>query len=280
MKVRHLFTYHVSPGRLYAIPPAPHNVMLDLTGRCDRHCLFCYVPSNERVLRDPPTASLVNLVKKLGHWGVQEILYLGGEPTIHPGLREILEAGAEMGILQRLVTHGGPVDLPLARQLAQVKAEVGVSLHGTSPDLHNVLAGVPGAFRARLGWARVLVNAGVSSYVAFSPTRMNGTELLDLASFLRGRYGEGVRFMNVNRLLPYGYAAQDVHNVLLDEDGWWRVMSYIGQLVLSGYHIRVESVPRCWIRKRAEIDGLSDRQIEGDSSFPTSMLYGDRTTCF
>jgi len=66
--------------------------------------------------------------------------------------------------------------------------------------------------------------------------------LADLARFLRVRYGEAVHFIDVNRLLPFGEAAQDKAQVVLDADGWWNALKIVGELVSSGWTVR-ESFP-------------------------------------
>ena len=70
MKTKHLFTHDVRPGRLYQIPDAPDNVMLDLTWRCDHKCAFCYNPIEYRKNGDPPGETSKNIIRALAGWGV------------------------------------------------------------------------------------------------------------------------------------------------------------------------------------------------------------------
>jgi len=259
MKTRHLFTHDVRPGRLYRISEAPDNVMLDLTRRCNLHCAFCYNPVEDRDRGDPPTATVETILRALANWGVREVLYLGGEPTLHADFEPLLELGATLGLSQRIVTNGGRIDRRRARRLAEWDVEVGVSLHGAAPDVHDHLTGSPGAFARALRGLNALITSGTGVFVQYSPTRLDESGLKALAALLHQRYGAAIRFIDVNRLLPYGQGRSNEKDVFLDEDGWWAVLRAVGQLVCAGWKVRVESVPRCWIRHRATTDKL-DRE--------------------
>ena len=262
MKTRHLFTHEVRPGRLYRISEAPDNVMLDLTWRCDLHCAFCYNAVDDRHRGDPPAETLEAILSILADWGVREVLYLGGEPTLHPDFEPLLELGVFLGLCQRMVTNGGRIDGRCARRLAQWDVEVGVSLHGAEPAVHDRLTGSPGSFARSLRGLDSLVEAGAGVFVQYSPTRVDRSGIEAVAGLIHGRYGKAIRFIDVNRLLPYGRGGSSGKEVFLDEDGWWAVLCAVGKLAAAGWKVKVESVPRCWIRSRAEADGLDEATLD------------------
>lgn len=262
MKTRHLQTGDVRPGRLFRIPDAPDNVMFDLTWACNQRCVFCYNPREQRRRSHPSPDTAHAIVRKLVEWGVREVLYLGGEPTLHPDFRGVIELGTSLGLVQRIVTNGSRVDEQLAGFLAANNVEAGVSLHGTRPEIHDRLTAREGAFERATCAIDDLLSAGVGTFVQYSPTRLDGEGLPALASMLRERYRMGIRFIDVNRLLPYGEGADAERSCVVDEDGWWRVFLDVADLVLDGWRVRVESVPRCWIRNRAKSDGLDESSVD------------------
>ncbi len=256
MRARHLFTHDVRPGRLYRVPDCPDNVMLDVTWRCNLRCAFCYNPADGVRRGHPEAATLEAILRVLAGWGVQEVLYLGGEPTLHPGFDRLLELGAQLGLSQRVVTNGLRLAADRARRLRGWGVEVGVSLHGAQAEVHDRLTGARGSFARALRGLDALAAAGVAAFVQYSPTRVDREGLPALAALLGSRYGDAVRFLDVNRLLPYGEGARQGEEVFLDEDGWWGVLRAAGRLARAGGAVRVESVPRCWVRSRAAGDGL------------------------
>ncbi len=262
MKVRHLFTHDVRPGRLFRIPEVPDNVMVDLTWACNHRCAFCYNPAEDHRRGYPPAATIEAVLRALANWGVREVLYLGGEPTLHPDFEELLELGATLGLCQRMVTNGSRIDVRRAERLARWNVEVGISLHGSDADVHDRLAGSRNAFRKALQSLDALVAAGAPAFAQYSPTRLDDGGIEALAAFLGLRYGSSIRFLDVNRLLPYGEGGRGGREVLLDDDGWWTTLRGVGNLVRAGWKVWVESVPRCWIRDRAAADGLDDATVE------------------
>lgn len=263
MKTQHLFTHDVRPGHLFRIPDCPDNVMLDLTWRCNYQCSFCYNPAENRRQGDPPWEVTEAILRKLALWGVREILYLGGEPLLHSRFDDVVRLGADLGLIQRVVTNGSLISEERARLLAALRVEVGVSLHSADAAIHNCLTGARNAFAKTLQGLDYLVAAGVGTFVQYSPTRLDPNGLEYLAAFLTDRYPKAIRFIDVNRLLPFGEGAVDRDNVVPDADRWWEVLRSVGRLVLSGWSVRVESFPHCWVRERASADQLSDVGTEG-----------------
>jgi molybdenum cofactor biosynthesis enzyme MoaA len=261
MKGDRLFTCDVRPGHLFRIPDCPDNVMLDLTWRCNYRCSFCYNPSAVRTRADPPFEVTAAILRGLAAWGVREVLYLGGEPMLHARFNAVIELGAALRLSQRVVTNGSVIDEARARVLALHGVEVGVSLHSADRNVHDRLTGEPqGWEKATAGLSR-LIDHGVRCFVQYSPSRLERRGLVKLSRFLRSRYGDGVRCIDVNRLLPFGEAADDRAEVVLRAEGWWDVMKMAGEVVSSGWTIRVESVPHCWVRERARNDGLAAESV-------------------
>lgn len=262
MKTKHLFTYDIRPGHLFHIPDCPDNVMFDLTWKCNYRCSFCYNPRENCTLGHPPWEITKAILHKLAEWGVREVLYLGGEPMLHPKFDAVIELSAQLGLSQRVVTNASRINKARAQLLAANDVEVGVSLHSADASVHNALSGTRRGFQRTTKALALLSDAGVGSFVQYSPTRLDPGGLKHLADFLREHYGNGIRFIDVNRLLPFGEAAQDKGQTVLDADGWWNVLKIVGELVSSGWTVRVESVPHCWVCDRAEIEGLPTEIIE------------------
>jgi MoaA/NifB/PqqE/SkfB family radical SAM enzyme len=262
MKTKHLFTYDIRPGHLFHISGCPDNVMFDLTWKCNYRCSFCYISHEDRNLGHPPWEVTEAILHKLAKWGVREVLYLGGEPMLYPKFDAVIKLGSRLGLSQRVVTNASRINPARANLLAAHNVEVGVSLHSANASVHNHLTGTRQGFQKATKALGLLIDAGARSFVQYSPTRLDPGGLKKLADFLHGHYGEAVHFIDVNRLLPFGEAAHDKAQVLLDSDGWWDVLKIVGELVSSGWTVRVESVPHCWVRERAASEGLRNEIVE------------------
>jgi MoaA/NifB/PqqE/SkfB family radical SAM enzyme len=236
--------------------------MLDLTWRCNQKCAFCYNPTEYNEHSDPSGETLREIIGALAAWGVREILYLGGEPMLHPDFDSLLELGAALGLKQRVVTNGSRLGEHRAQLLAEFSAEVGISLHSAKQDIHDRLTGSRGSFSRAMRSLDALALAGVDVFVQYSPTRLDVEGLDPLATMLSHRHGGLVRFIDVNRLLPYGEGSREGRKLVLDEDGWWNVLQTMGRLASEGLEMRVESVPHCWVLKCANSSGLGQAVVD------------------
>ena len=87
---------------------APIYIDMGITQTCNVACKFCYymVPEN-RTSHIIPTEALIEFLKCSAGMGVKAIGFLGdGEPTLHPGVYDAVEAGAEFGLDMAIATSG------------------------------------------------------------------------------------------------------------------------------------------------------------------------------
>lgn len=84
----------------------PISVELHLTDRCNLNCEWC----TDKKLRNNKATLDLELIKKLFHeFGSQRTgvtLEGGGEPTLHPHFRKIVEAGKEANVDMGLISNG------------------------------------------------------------------------------------------------------------------------------------------------------------------------------
>src|SRR3954452_14155828 len=126
-----------------------HSADLYINTRCNFGCQTCflgdaYFERNLNMGADDVTA--------IGGWllrdGVPDVAVLGGEPTLHPQLLEILSSLREAGIAQlRLITNGTPrARRLLAGPLDDLVDLTYVSLDGATAEVNDALRG-SGTFR-------------------------------------------------------------------------------------------------------------------------------------
>ena len=77
-------------------------ISADITHRCNMMCSNCYLPN--RTIPDIDLARMYDLLDRLPHRC--EIRLLGGEPTLHPKLPEIIHKVRELGHRPVVLTNG------------------------------------------------------------------------------------------------------------------------------------------------------------------------------
>lgn len=122
---------------------------LQVTGTlCNLACLHCFIscgPNND----SHPFMSLEQCLQTLEEskaYGVKEYYFTGGEPFMHPDIREIIEATLELGPLS-ILTNGILIDEELAAWLGETarasrySLDIRVSLDGTTPEENDAIRG-------------------------------------------------------------------------------------------------------------------------------------------
>src|SRR5690606_18063622 len=115
---------------------------LQVTGTlCNLACLHCFIscgPKNHN--HEMMTLEAVRDAILWGQEnGVKEFYFTGGEPFMHPQIREMIEAALEVGPLS-ILTNGLLIDEEMAAWLGQAfrksrySLDLRVSLDGTTPE--------------------------------------------------------------------------------------------------------------------------------------------------
>jgi len=265
MKLTHIFTNEITPGRIFEIPEQPVNVMLDVTNYCNNRCRFCYNPDSKFYKNDTPKSDkLEKIVTILGDTGTKEILYLGGEPFSGHTIEKLLEIGSKFGMFQRAVSNGSYFkDVGTCLRLKKKGLdEVGISFHSSSSHIHDEIAGREGAFKDAVTGLECCIKAEISIFVQYSPNTLNtANDILVLAEFLDKRFQGKIRFFDINRLLPLGMGKTD-NNIFLEGDQWFQLLTTATRLDELGYEVHAELTPFCWLSYMAEEHSVSSNILE------------------
>lgn len=179
----------------------PESVCFRVTRFCNARCSFCLAPPDGE---HPSTELLASRVDWMLENGVRVVHFCGGEPTIHPGLAQLVEQVHTRGGKTRLTTNGIVLPPKLLATLRRFHSDVKVSLHGDR-DFHNEIVGRRDAFDSAVGNLRRLVAAGIRTSV--QTTVVSGQEwVVDWA--VRFCCQNGVRRLNILPFIPRGSGYQ------------------------------------------------------------------------
>lgn len=141
---------------------------LEITEACNGACKYCYrylAEGPQPPANDELTLKEIEAVIRLAHWkhGLRRLCILGGEPLI-PRIRQkylgVLDVCNELGIRHVTFTNGLNLTEDTAKALRDHGASVCVKLNGMTPDVHDGLVGVPGAFRRAMDGFTHLLSQG------------------------------------------------------------------------------------------------------------------------
>lgn len=199
--------------------PLPKSFVIELTRRCNNHCLYCYMsegPLNQDSDRqrtgEMTTLEVMDIIAKLcDEAPVESVALSGGEPLLREDLPEILSFIRNRGIPPVLITNG----TLLTRE--RVAATAGdatfeITLLSHRQEVHDRLAGRRGAWSAAVeGMANVRHVRGnfVAVFVATKLNYMDVGKTTELAialganGLMYNRINLGAHNIRyVDRLLP------------------------------------------------------------------------------
>lgn len=127
---------------------APRVLQVAITNVCNKSCAFCYRPM------DAESAwtfdDLMALARVADRWGVLELAFGGGEPTVFPRFAELVRAvWTETGLCPSFTTNGSRLTPALLRSLRGSYGQIQLSIYDDD-DYHAVID-LLAAERARFG---------------------------------------------------------------------------------------------------------------------------------
>jgi len=149
-----------------------------------------------------PTEELLGWVGRLhDHLQLKTVRITGGEPTIHPGLHQIVSGLLAMGVPDIRMTTNGHRMRQLAESLAGSLTSVNISLDAISSDVFAKMSRGREA-RPTLDGIVAAVEAGIPTKLNCVVLRgMNDDEIIPVARFARS-LGVTVRFLEVMSMGP------------------------------------------------------------------------------
>jgi MoaA/NifB/PqqE/SkfB family radical SAM enzyme len=149
------------PASLYS--PAPRQVSIALTNRCDLACAYCYAPKSRDQLRyDVVTRWLAELDAN----GALGVGFGGGEPTLYPDFVKLCQhAARETRLSVSFTTHGHHIDEALAEGLRDNVHFIRVSMDGVGATYEEIRGRSFRELRARLNLVRSISRFGINIVV-------------------------------------------------------------------------------------------------------------------
>jgi MoaA/NifB/PqqE/SkfB family radical SAM enzyme len=121
-------------GEELVIPKYPLTVTLQITRKCNLHCIYCSEPE---YISDPSLEQIKKMLKNLQ--GVNRIIISGGEPTLRTDLITILEICRKNFDIVALASNGINIDSEMAKKLSCVNY-VDVTIDGPR-EIHDKIRG-------------------------------------------------------------------------------------------------------------------------------------------
>ena len=137
--------------------PRPYNLIAELTYRCPLRCVYCSNPLDYASVKDALDGEAWRgVLREAAALGCVHVGLTGGEPTLHPGLEEIVAGAAEASLYPHLVTAGTARATAMLDGLARAGLRsVQLSVQDATAEASDAIAGVA-AFEEKLAFAEAV----------------------------------------------------------------------------------------------------------------------------
>ncbi|MCH5148384.1 MAG: radical SAM protein [Clostridiales bacterium] len=177
----------------------PISIQLELTYACNNACGFCYNnldgTGNQKTV---PYDRLKIILADMREYGVFSINFNGGEPLLYTKFFDLAQLCSELGFDIHFNTNATLIDEKTAVRIAQLFPAVCSSLHGATPEKHDLVVGRTGAFAQAVAGIKHLVANNVYVAVNVTVTKQNQD---DIGAILQLLSSLGVGTLLLSRVL-------------------------------------------------------------------------------
>ena len=154
-----------------------------ITERCNYNCLHCFHASdNSRLRAEFSREEALRFLKEAAECGILGIRLTGGEPTLYPHFREVLQEMKSLGLpLDTLITNGAMLDEELIGFVKSLHPWAQIMLSFDGIGTHDWLRQHEGAEAQVKNTIRLCKNAGMYVKINMNANRRNRNGIFDSA---------------------------------------------------------------------------------------------------
>ena len=164
---------------------APYRMDLALTYRCNNGCGHCYV-SRPADFPELGVDDWKRVIDKCWDAGIPHVTFTGGEATLVPYLRELIEHAEDVGLVTGLLTNGRRLsDRAYLDGLLEAGLDhVQITLESHDEAIHDQMVCAPGAWRETVEGIRNSVDADIYMMTNTTLTDLNSSTVEETIDFL------------------------------------------------------------------------------------------------
>lgn len=182
----------------------PFLAIWEITQSCDLACKHCRAAAQPIAHPDQlNTTEAKGLIDQIADMHVPIFVFTGGDPLKRPDLYELIRYSAEKGVKVAVTPSATPLltrDAIFKMKEAGV-VRLGISLDGSSPEIHDTFRGLPGAWARTIQAVEWAGEAGLPIQVHTTISRHNAHDLDSLCALFERL---AIVMWNVFFLVPVG----------------------------------------------------------------------------
>ena len=166
-----------------------YSATVELTRKCNARCKHCIVDALYEKENELSTERILKLIEELHDEGCEDITFTGGEPFLREEWPLFVQKARSLNMNVVMMTNGLKINDAIIKTLAMFNVSLGISLDGSSSEIHDGVRGVKGIFNHFVEIVPKLKKAGI--YIGIPTTVMKSNfkdldKIRDLLIKLKG----------------------------------------------------------------------------------------------
>lgn len=189
-----------------------HFLWMELTPQCNLSCVHCYADSSPHRPLDGrmQLADWMDTLDQAADLGCKRAQFIGGEPTLYPGLAELIEHARSLSFEHlEVFTNGTVLTDKLKSIFARCNVNLAFSVYAAQEEVHDGITGQKGSLGKTLASIRWALDAGLTVRTAI--VRM-GANVDQVAETLRMLQAMGVTSVSDDRIRGIGRGSREVRS--------------------------------------------------------------------
>ncbi|KKQ71602.1 MAG: radical SAM domain heme biosynthesis protein [Candidatus Peregrinibacteria bacterium GW2011_GWC2_39_14] len=168
---------------------------------CNNRCNFCYTEAQGFPSEKLSLENQKGIIDSMTELGAKKCTLIGGEPTLHPNIVDVIEYGSQHGLKMKVVTNGRKYANEdfLQRMIDAGMSFTAISVHGSSKEEHAGNTGVERSFDETLAGIKNCIKLNVPFVTLTTVNASNKDRVCDMARFL---HNLGVKSIVYNLASP------------------------------------------------------------------------------
>lgn len=256
------------PDASQGIMAMPETVEINLTGKCNLHCRYCYYNESMEKAPDLPTDIWLDFFEELGSIGVRKVRLSGGEPFIRKDFFTLIDGIIENKMRYSILTNGTLIDNRTMIEFAKGKRRlrldsIQISIDGSKAEIHNK-SRPPDSFDKALATLRLLKENDFPITVRVTINRHNFDDLENIAALLIEDVGLGS--FTTNEADYQGSARCQGQDIILNVEERKKAMSSLVAINKKyGGRIGAQAGP---LSRAMMMSEISERIARGETGIP------------
>ncbi|MCM2390325.1 radical SAM protein [Streptomyces albipurpureus] len=186
---------------------------LEVTGLCNEFCDHCYADSSPKGTHGTMTVpDWKNTIDQLSAIGARDVQFIGGEPTLYPHLRELIEHAHGAGLGVEVFSNLTHIREELWETFTECGVKLATSYYSDSAEDHDTVTRLKGSHRRTRANVAKALERGIplrGGVVAVNPGQRVQEAARDLAAL-------GVEEIGGDRTRAFGRASRGAAPTIAD----------------------------------------------------------------